>query len=261
MNETGISIELKAGIAQITIDRPPVNAVDSTLLDALNRALDTLEAEPEVRVGVMGAVLNSRDIFIVGADIRHLMDIGPKRARAFTHHYQQTCTRLAMVPWPTIIALHGRVLGGGLELALSCDVRVAARGTQIGFPEGSLGLIPGAGGTQRLVRQVPVGVAKDWIFRGEPIPVERAHQYGLVQEVLEPAEVMSFALDWAKKVAAKGPVAVKAMKKAIAVAVDTTLAEGLALERELSDQCWQTADAREGLTAFLEKRPPQFVGR
>ena len=253
-----VRYELSGHVAKITLDRPEaLNAVDLETWQAFSDATARLEADPEAWVGI---ITGAGRAFSAGADLgstipRMLDDpdrtpyVGPG-----TIMRGQTVTR------PLIAAINGHALGGGLEIVLACDVRVAAESARLGAPEVTIGLIPGWGGTQRLTRQLPWAVAAGLILTGQPLTAQEALQIGLVNAVVPAEQVMAEACRWAEIMCKCGPLALRAAKRAMAACSQLPLEEGLAVEQRLFNSLAYTDDVREGLAAFAEKRPPTFKG-
>ena len=244
-------------VAVIRLDRPKMNALSTQLLGQLGEIAERLHDEPPGAVVVWGG----ERIFAAGADITEFE--GPDRAAEVATAFHATLDRIATIPRPTIAAIAGYALGGGLELALACDFRVAADNAKLGQPEVLLGIIPGGGGTQRLARLIGPARAKDLIFTGRQIGVEEALRIGLVDRAVPPEGLYEAALGFAKELAAGAVVAQGLAKIAIDKGLASELADGLALERELFREAFSTEDARIGVRSFLESGPgkARFVGR
>jgi enoyl-CoA hydratase len=260
MGDTGaVKLEVRGRVALITINRPEKhNALDGQMRCAFLGALDGLSRDAEVRaVVVTGA---GDKAFVAGADISEFEGRTPVQ--------QYRVMKLPTVfdavercPKPVIAAVNGYCLGGGMELALACDIRVASSAARFGQPEVNLGIIPGGGGTQRLPRIVGLGAALKLILTGEMISAEEALRLGLVEEVVPPEQLLGRALALAETIAAKSPVAVSAAKEATRDALSLPLADGLKLETALFQLCFASEDKVEGVRAFLEKRAANFPGR
>jgi enoyl-CoA hydratase/carnithine racemase len=256
-----IRYELSGAVAIITIDRPEtMNALDPAHNEALTEAFARYEREDSARAAVLTAAGNTA--FSAGADLRKL--IPPFRDAVRAGHSP---------PWvlggltdringkPTIAAVNGHALAGGLELALACDIRIASANATFGLAETKWGLIPGAGGTQRLPRAIPLAPAMEMILTGQPIGADQALRWGLVSRVLPSDRLLPEAIALASNVAARGPLAVRAARAAVLEGLGSTLAAGLELERQYFLGVMRTDDAAEGARAFAEKRPPRFEGR
>jgi enoyl-CoA hydratase/carnithine racemase len=257
--ETGGAAE-GAGDAPVVIvrlDHPKMNALSTRLLSQLAAVADELHRNPPGAVVVWGG----ERIFAAGADITEFE--GPDRAAEVASAFHAALDRLASVPRPTIAAIAGYALGGGLEVALACDFRVVAENAKLGQPEVLLGIIPGGGGTQRLARLIGPARAKDLIFTGRQVRADEALQIGLADRVVPAEELLERAIAFARELAAGAVVAQGLAKKAIDEGLASELAEGLALERELFRQAFTTEDARIGVASFLESGPgkARFVGR
>jgi enoyl-CoA hydratase/carnithine racemase len=245
------------GVAVIRLDRPKANALSTELLSSLEEAARTLIEAPPGAVVIWGG----ERIFAAGADIAEFG--GPAEARKVGGHFRAALDAVAAIPRATIAAVNGYALGGGCELALACDFRVAADNARLGQPEILLGIIPGGGGTQRLARLVGVARAKDLILSGRQVPAAEALAIGLVDRVVEPASVFDTALSWASSLAAGPVVAHGLAKRAIDLGLDGSLADGLALEQALFAEVFETSDAVTGVASFLESGPGKatFQGR
>ena len=252
-----LRFDLQDGVAVITIDRQEaLNALDQDVLAELALAFDVAETDAEVRALV---VTGAGRAFVAGADIAELQRLSDAFVgREAALMGQEVMNSLAAMPFPTIAAVNGFALGGGLELALAADLRVAAPGARLGLPEVGLGLIPGYGGTQRLPRLIGKGRALDLIFTGRHVDAEEALRIGLVDRVADDA--LQAALDLARQAARNAPVALGLAKEAVVRGLDVTLSEGLEIEADLFGLVTTTADMREGTSAFLSKREPDFQG-
>ena len=252
-----IQVEVAAPIATVTLNRPKVlNALSPELVAELSRALDELDADPAVRAAVL---TGGPRVFAAGADIADMAE----RTAVDQLVRDQTgrWARITAFTKPLIAAVNGYALGGGCELALMCDLIVAGDSARFGQPEINLGIIAGAGGTQRWPRTAGKYVAMEVNLTGRPITAQRAYQVGLVNRVV-PAEVtIAVAQQLAREIAAKAPLAARLVKESVNKALETSLAEGLAAERKNFYFLFATEDQTEGMKAFLEKRKPEFKGR
>ncbi|MDR1246466.1 MAG: enoyl-CoA hydratase/isomerase family protein [Clostridiales Family XIII bacterium] len=254
MSYENIIIRKENNIATVSLNRPKsLNALNSELVAELDRAFDELSADSETRVVVITGEKN----FAAGADITNMVELTPEEARDFA--FSDTYDKIANCPKPVIAAIEGFALGGGMELALSCDFRIAAPNAKMGFPEITLGIFPGAGGTQRLPRLVGLPKAKRLIFTGAIIRGEEALACGLVDGLADNPleETMSFALE----LAAKPAVALKLAKECINLAADADIKTGIAYEASNWARLFATSDQKEGMRAFIEKRKPEFAGK
>ncbi|HVL86641.1 MAG TPA: enoyl-CoA hydratase-related protein [Candidatus Thermoplasmatota archaeon] len=243
----------------LTLDHPPVNALSPSVLEELGRAFAALEANAELRAVVVAA--SGTNAFSAGADVHELAKLSPEDARSVVALGQRTFLALERSRFAVVAAVQALALGGGLELALACDLRVAGERARFAAPEVQLGLVPAWGGTQRLARLVGPGRAKEMILTGAWVNASEALRMGLVNKVVPDGDELRAALDVARLIGAKAaPLAVGAAKRAIREGLDGTLDEGLALEAEAVESLAASSDLREGLAAMLEKRPPKFTG-
>jgi enoyl-CoA hydratase len=248
------------GIAVVTIDRPDaLNALDRETLTELRDRLREVAADTDVRAVVLTGA--GEKAFAAGADIKQMLPMSVLESHGWGMLGHECGRLLESMPKPTIAAVNGFALGGGCELALACDIRYAAETAKFGQPEISLAVIPGWGGTQRLARAVGAGLAKDLILTGRTIDAAEALRIGLVSAVYPGAELLARALETAAVLAAKSPVALSAAKDATNRALQGDLASGLSYEAILFAALFATADQKEGMAAFIEKREPRFRGR
>jgi enoyl-CoA hydratase len=257
-----ISVEAPAeghdGAALVTLDRPAArNALNFTLLAELADALEGLDRDGATRAIVLTGAGDRA--FAAGADITELADQTPERLRADGHFH--AWDRIAAIGLPLIAAVRGYALGGGCELAMTCDIIVAGDDATFGQPEIRIGVMPGAGGTQRLTRAVGSALAMDMILTGRTIDASEAKAAGLVSRVVPAADVVGEALAVADAIAAMPPLAVRAAKRAVLAASEQPLSTGLRAEREAFFDLFATHDQREGMQAFMEKRPATWTGR
>ncbi|MEU4248865.1 enoyl-CoA hydratase/isomerase family protein [Amycolatopsis sp. NPDC026612] len=253
-----LRVDVADRVAVLTLDRPDrLNAIGTATADRLESTLDSLRGDPAVRALVLTGAGRG---FSAGADLGEIEAFRTAyQFRAFVGRLTEVFGRLQEFGKPSVAAIHGFALGGGLELALACDLRVAERGAELGLPEMKLGVLPGAGGTQRLPRLVPPGIAKQMILTGEPIDAERAYAVGLVNELAEPGEGLRVARALAGRLAAGAPLALAA-GKALLDRIDDGLDAGIAAERETVAVMFTAEDRAEGLRAFRERRPADFRG-
>jgi enoyl-CoA hydratase len=249
------------GVAVVAIDNPPVNALKAALLEELEAELERLDGDEGTRaILIRGA---GDRAFVAGADIKEfpaLRDAPPQEGGS-ARGIQKLGAAMERMRTPVVAAIHGFCLGGGLELAMACDIRVAAEDAQLGQPEIKLGLIPGGGGTQRLPRLVGHGRALLLNLTGDPISGEQAYEWGLVERAVPAGELMDAALGIARTLAERSPFAVGVVKELAAETRDLPLAEGLKREAEGFRRCLGSEDGLEGVTAFIEKREPRWTGR
>lgn len=247
--------EKAENIFWVRFNRPPVNALNTEMVIEIERLFDFLSKDDEIQVIVL---TGEGKAFIAGADIAEMSNFSAVAARAFAQNGHRCLAKIANIEKVVIAAINGFALGGGCELALACDIRVIAEGAKIGQPEVNLGLLPGFGGTQRLARLVGPGIAKELIFSGESIDAAEAFRIGLVNKVVKPEELIPYVDSLSKKIAEKGPAAVRLAKSAINHGLDTDLATGCANEIEVFGLCFATNEPKEGTRAFLEKRKPDW---
>jgi enoyl-CoA hydratase/carnithine racemase len=241
----------------VTIDSKPVNALHPDVSDEILAAVDAAARDGSVRSVVL---TGTGKHFVAGGDITYFQTLTPRTAELYALRIQQMQTALQTMGAPVIAAVNGTALGGGCELMMACDIRLAEEQAVIGQPEVGLGIIPGAGGTQMLPRLIPQGIAKRLLFTGERISAREALRIGLVDEVVETGGVLVAALRLAEKINANAPRAVAAAKRAVTLGLQMSLADGLRLEASLFGALFETADVKEGVAAFLEKRKADFRG-
>jgi len=253
-----IRYEIEDGVATVTLDNPPANALSTALLEELDQVIEELGQKAEAKAVV---ITGAGKMFAAGADIKEIADIDSgKRGRQVTARGQAIMNRIEGMHKPVVAALNGLFcLGGGLELALACHLRIAGDRVRLGLPEITLGIMPGFGGTQRLPRLVGTARALELILTGDRIKAEVGRGVGLVNEVVPDSEVLSRARAVAKKIAGMGQVAVRAALTAVIEGQTQPMASGLELESKLFGSLCETADMKEGLKAFLEKRPARFI--
>jgi len=261
MAEDVLLLTVEDGIGIITINRPKaMNALNDEVLRDLERLLDQIKVDPAVKVVILTGAGDKA--FIAGADIGLMAKMSPLGARAFADRGQRVSRKLESLPQPVIAAVNGFALGGGTEIAISCDFILAAETAKFGQPEVKIGVFPGFGGSQRLVRIVGKLRAKEMCFFGENLTAQRAREIGLVNEVVEPAKLMERAKELARKIINEtGLVAIGLCKQSIEYGSTLPLDEGLKLEQALFSMCFDSHDQKEGMAAFLERRKPKFTGK
>lgn len=259
MESKHVQIEVTGKVAAITIHNPPANALTPELRDEFMIRLKEISENDEVWSAVLTGA--GEKFFMAGADIPGLLKLEPESALARVQKTRLFFSALAAFEKPVIAAINGLCLGGGLELALACDIRIAADHAKLGLPEVNLGLIPGAGGTQRLPRIVGPGWANYLLFSGDAISADAALNIGLVQKVVPLASLMETALELAGKINTKGPLAVRAAKRVASKGFEVALETGLDMENKAFSELCGTRDKNEGVSAFLEKRKPVFQGK
>ena len=247
------------GITWVEIDRPKaLNAFNSETLLELEQVIEAASRDPDLRVLVLTG--GGEKAFVAGADIAEMSEMGPTRARVFSSIGHRVFDKLERLPVPTIAMVNGFALGGGMELALACDLVYAGDKAKFGQPEVNLGVIPGFGGTQRLPRKIGPMRALELCFTGDIIGAEKAKEVGIVLEVFPMAELREKVEGIAKKITSKGPLAVAALKRVIIEASACDPRTANALEQETFGVLFGSEDQKEGMSAFLEKRPAQFRG-
>lgn len=256
-----VNIEVSgSGVATIRLDRPKVNALNRQVVLEIDEAVDAARSDDDVRAVV---IWGGEKVFAAGADIKEMAELDAVSMFRYIETFQDVFTRLEQLPKPTIAAINGYALGGGCELALACDLRIAADDAQLGQPEILLGVIPGAGGTQRLPRLVGTGRAKDIIYSGRFVSAHEALQIGLVSGVETGEEVYGQAMAIGERLAAGPAVALMAAKQAIDRGSQCDIESGLLIERQAFAALFATEDQRIGMKSFVERGPgkARFVGR
>ena len=252
----------EAGVCTLTLRDPPANTYSYEMMQELDAAI--LRARMDDAVHVIVVRGDGEKFFCAGADIKMLRDAQPSFKYYFCLHANETLARLEQTPKLVIAALNGHCVGGGLEVAMACDLRVAKRGkAKIGLPEVSLGVLPGTGGTQRLARLVGRARAIEMMASGQSLSADEARALGLVNEIFDEGEFDARVTEYARRFVPPGRAskAVGAIKRAVVSGLDVPLESGLALERELQQQLFLSDDAREGIAAYVDKRTPNFKGR
>ncbi len=246
------------GIGVLTLDRPPVNALGRALVDELGTAAAALARDVSVR----GLIVKAKGrTFCAGADLKERDGMSAEDVRAFVRQLSRTFQQWSELPMPTVAAIHGTAAGGGCELALACDFRLIAEDGRIGLPETTLGIVPGAGGTQRLPRLIGPARAKKWIFSGNLYGAEQALADGVVDGIATAESLTETARQMIAGMAASAPLAVRAAKQAIESALGNTLEDGLKSEWRAYEKILHSDDRLEALAAFRQKRKPDFKGR
>jgi enoyl-CoA hydratase len=248
------------GIATVTFNRPKaLNALNSATLRELSALLDEIAQDATVKAVILTGA--GEKAFVAGADITEMLSKTPLEARAFSQFGNAVFLKLERLPQPTIAAVNGFALGGGCELAMACDIRVASTNAKFGQPEVNLGIVAGFGGTQRLPRLVGAGIAKELLMTADMISAERAAQIGLANHVVEPEQLLAKAQEIAGKIVSKAPFAVQFSKKLVNEGCNIDLDRALALESETFGSLFASEDRVEGMTAFVQKRQANFQGK
>ena len=251
-------VERQDGIGVIRINHPDaLNALNTLVLSELGKAFDAFAADESVEVVVL---TGEGRAFVAGADIAEMSAMTAQEGKAFGRLGADVFRKIEMMPQPVIAAVNGFALGGGCELAMACDIRIASSKAKFGQPEVGLGITPGFSGTQRLSRLVGLGKAKELIYTAAIIPADEACRIGLVNRVVEPGALMDEALALAAAIASKARLAVRYAKEAINRGIETDIETGIDMETSLFGLCFATHDQKEGMAAFLQKRKPDFTG-
>ncbi len=260
MSYENLRFEVEDGVAVVTVDRQKaLNALNEATLSEMVAAFDACRDDAAVRAVVLTGAGDKA--FVAGADINELARLDPLGAKTLARRGQSVLARLETMGKPTVAMVNGFALGGGLELALACTLRTASTTAQLGLPEVKLGIIPGYGGTQRLLRIAGPGVAREWILTGDMFSAEEAHRVGVVNRLFPPADLRAGTMKLVRTILARGPVAVRFAMEAVLRGSNMPQAEGESLECDLFGLAASTADMKEGMAAFLEKRQPAFQGR
>lgn len=260
MSYENLLFEVKEKVGWLTINRPAkLNALNRQTLKEISDALEAVKRDENIRVlAITGA---GEKAFIAGADIEDLAALSPSEAYLYTRWGQEIVSSIENLGKPVIAAVNGYALGGGCELALACHIRVASKTARFGQPEINLGILPGWGGTQRLSRLVGKNIALEYLLTGMMIDAEEAYRIGLVNKVVEPSDLQNAVQTLANLIASKAPVSVRCILDSVNYGLNAPFHEALALEASLFTVTRSTEDSQEGLTAFLQKRPPAWKGR
>lgn len=251
-----INLKKSQGVLTITLDNPKtLNSLDDQMLFQLGEAIDKAENDDEVRVVI---ITGSGKSFVAGADIKAMSEMDAAQGKKFAEMGAGLFRRIEKLSKPVIAAINGFALGGGCELAMVCDIRIASNKAKFGQPEVCLGITPGFSGTQRLARIVGIGKAKELIFSGNIIDANEAYRIGLIEQLAEPDDLLNVATELANKIASNAKTAVRYAKEAINRGLQTDIDTGIDIEVALFALCFATEDQKEGMKAFLEKRNPKF---
>ena len=257
MEEESVKVALEQAVAEITINRPQaLNALNADVLQGLILVLDKLEKNEQVRAIILTG--SGEKAFVAGADIHSMAGLGPRPIADYVELGQRCMRRIENARVPVIAAVNGFALGGGLELALACDIILASSKAKLGQPEVNLGIIPGFGGTQRLIQRCGIGTARRLVFTGDLIEAEEGKIMGIIDKVCEPTALLDEARKMAHTIARKAPLAVSRAKQLMRDSQQAALLSGLRMEIEAFLQLFASADREEGMAAFLEKREPKF---
>ncbi|MDI3310731.1 MAG: short-chain-enoyl-CoA hydratase [Thermoanaerobacterium sp.] len=257
MDSNNVVFNKDDGVAIITINRPKsLNALNYETLKELDSALDKAEDDKDVKVVIITG--SGEKAFVAGADIAEMRNMTPLEAKKFSEYGQSVFRKIETLSKPVIAAVNGFALGGGCELSMACDIRIASKNAKFGQPEVGLGIIPGFSGTQRLPRIIGTSKAKELIFTGEMINSDEAYRIGLISKIVELSDLIEESKKLAKTMMSKSQIAISLAKEAINKGMETDLDTGNAIEAEKFSLCFTTDDQKEGMNAFLEKRAPRF---
>jgi len=255
-----VLLEKEDRIAILSINRPKaLNALNNDTLVEIDKAVDEIKADDSIDVVIVTGAGDKA--FVAGADIAFMQNLTAMEARAFGALGQAAFRKLEAMEKPSIAAVNGFALGGGCELAMACDFRIATTSAKFGQPEVGLGITPGFGGTQRLPRLVGPGMAKQMLYTADIIDANEALRVGLVNSVVAPEELMDFVKKIAKRIISKAPVAVRLSKAAANEGMQVDIDRSMTIEADAFGLCFATTDQKEGMGAFVEKRKPQFTGK
>lgn len=258
MSDSFVSLSIEGGVATVTLQREKqLNALNEQVLRDLDSVIHEIEGASGVRVVLLHGQGRA---FAAGADIAQMKDLGGTEAESFSLLGQKVFSRLEALPQPVICLIHGYALGGGMELTLACDIRIATESAKFGQPEVTLGVLPGFGGSQRLPRIVGQGNALYLLLTGEMISAAEAHRMGLVSKVVADDALLEAGHQMAKRILKLGPYALASVKRAVYEGAELDLQSGIKVESARFGMCFTTDEQKEGMSAFLEKRPPAFGG-
>lgn len=256
MTYENLLLRKEGNVGILSINRPDeLNALNSSVLEELDMAIDNISLDETIYVLI---ITGEGRAFVAGADISEMRTKNSLEAREFAHKGLSVFRKIELMEKPVIAAINGFALGGGCELAMSCDIRLASDKAKFGQPEVGLGITPGFGGTQRLSRLVGLGIAKELIFTGKIIRADEAMKIGLVNNVVPGGDLMDAALKLANEIGSKGQLAIRYAKSAINRGIETDIDTGMEIEKDLFALCFATEDQKEAMSAFLEKRPADY---
>lgn len=254
-----VKVEKDGRLVQVTLNHPPVNALNSKLMEALEKCFDDLSADDTIGAVVLTGA--GEKAFVAGADISEFTTLSSENGEQLSRKGQLIFQKIEDFPAPVIAAVNGFALGGGLELALCCDIRVMAENAKVGLPEVTLAIFPGYGGTQRLPRTIAPGKAKELIYTGDMIEAAEAYRIGLADHLVPVGKALEEARKIAERIMKRGPIAVRLAKEAVNRGLGQPISEGYKTEARLFGQLCDTEDQKEGAAAFLEKRAPLYKGK
>ncbi len=256
MNLKTILFEKRNQVGLITLNHPEqLNVLNSQTLEELKQILEKIASERQIRCVIL---TGKGKVFAAGADIKEMAQMTPSQAKKFAQTGQQLFSFIEQMAQPIIAAINGFALGGGCELACACDLRAASTQAKIGEPEVNLGIVPGFGGSVRLPRLIGLSQAKKMILTGEPLSVLEAEEIGLIHWIFKPDELLPKTLKIAERLATKSLTALSSIKQQLRQSLELNFADAEKLEREIFANCFNTPDQKEGMSAFLQKRPPKF---
>lgn len=254
-----IILENKDGLGYLTLNRPEVyNAISQELIDEVRDALDTVDKDEEIKVLI---ITGAGKGFQAGADIRELSTMKPMDILRWNEGVVRINAAVEKLRQPVIAAINGVAMGGGLELALSCTLRIATENAKMGLPEVKLGIIPGTGGTQRLPRLIGKGRAYEMLLTGDPVDAQQAYNIGLVNKVVPKGDAVAAAEEMARKIMANGPIAIEMCKDSVEIGMDLPMEHAVQYSQKNCITCFSTEDMKEGTSAFIEKRNANFRGK
>ncbi|WP_085992214.1 enoyl-CoA hydratase/isomerase family protein [Oceanobacillus senegalensis] len=246
-------------VAVVTISNLPGNQLNTQVYQEITELMGYLETDKNINAIIITG--DGEDAFVAGADIGEMENLSTVGMMDLTQVTREAFSKIENLNKPVIACINGEARGGGFELALSCDLRIASHDAQLSFPEINLGVIPGGGGTQRIQKVVGQGTAKELLYFGEPIDAERAYELQIVNKVVESSDLLPTSIEWAERLAKKAPVAMRMLKLAVNTGANVDLESALTIEATSYDGAFATEDAQEGITARLENRQPSFKGR
>ncbi len=259
MKSSKICLTTQNNIAILKINNPDqLNSLNSEIIKEMEASIDKLKVDKDVRVLI---ITGEGKAFVAGADISEMKNFGSKEGQKFGELGSRVFRKIETLPFPVIAAVNGFALGGGCELALACDMRVASEKAKFGQPEVGLGITPGFSGTQRLPRLIGLGKAKELIFTGSIISADEALKIGLVNYVTAPEDLLNKCMELASVIASKAPIAVKYSKEAINIGIESDIDSGIETEIEFFAGCFNTEDQKTGMSSFLEKSKPEFKNK
>lgn len=252
-----VTFDVSEGIAKVTINRPKaLNALNTETIEELGKVITEIEDRKDIKIVIITGA--GEKAFVAGADIKEMQNLNAQEGRAMSRKAQKVFSKIEHMPQIVIAAVNGYALGGGCELSMACDIRIASKNAKFGQPEVNLGILPGFGGTQRLPRLVGKGIAKEMIFTADMISADEAYRIGLANKVVEADELIDSCIEMGKKIMTKGMFGVSLAKAAVNDGMNMDTESAFKYEADMFGLCFATEDQEEGMTAFLEKRPASF---